>query len=197
MRKTSSRRTRTPELEAFDRRRIDLARFRPDLSTKDIAALLGGSQLPPSPFLPIETLSVTRTVGRGRTNLTFIRPTIVQADAAVPSATFDRRVSPSRNPVIQMHFEPGAYGITSVGTYLMEFAIQAFGQSTFTLQGFAGSGAVLNAGTKVLNGQVRVSLVLQNVQSWQHTFGFLEQTAGVAWSWFSAQVRFPPPVITQ
>jgi len=37
-----------------------------------------------------ETLSATKTVGRGRTNLTIIVPTIVQIDAATPRATFDR-----------------------------------------------------------------------------------------------------------
>ena len=123
-------------------------------------------------------------------------PTIVQIDAATPSATFNKQ-SQSRNPVIQMHFEPSAYGITSVGTYIMEFTIQVFGQSTFNLSGFAGSGTVLNGGTKVLNGQTRVSLVLQNVPASQQTFGFLEQTAGGAWNWFSTQVRFPDIVISQ
>ena len=138
------------------------------------------------PFLPIETLSATKTIGRGRTNLTIIVPTIVQIDAAMPSATFNKQ-SQSRNPVIQMHFEPSAYGITSVGTYIMEFTIQAFGQSTFNLSGFGGPGAVLNDGTKVLNGQTRVSLVFQNVPASQQIFGFLEQTAGGAWNWFSTQ----------
>jgi hypothetical protein len=96
-----------------------------------------------------------------------------------------------------MHFEPSAYGITSVGTYILEFTIQVFGQSTFNLSGFAGSGTILNGGTKVLNGQTRVSLVLQNVPASQQTFGFLEQTAGGAWNWFSTQVRFPDIVISQ
>jgi hypothetical protein len=90
-----------------------------------------------------------------------------------------------------MHFEPSAYGITSFATYVMQFTIQAFGQSTFNLQGFAGSGTILNAGTKVLNGQVAVSLIMQNVPPTQQTFGFLEQKAGGAWDWFSVQVRFP------
>lgn len=83
----------------------------------------------------------------------------------------------------------------SVATYIMEFTIEVFGQSTFNLRGFAGSGAVVNAGTKVLNGPTRVSLVLQNVPPSQQTFGFLEQTAGGPWNWFSTQVRFPPVVL--
>jgi len=186
------------QLEPFDKRSINLTKFKPDLTPKDFKALF-----PPAggiitfPFFPIETLTSTKTIGLGRTNLTIIVPTIVQIDQATPRASFDRRATPSRNPIIQMHFEPSAYGITSVATYIMEFTIQAFGQSTFNLTGFAGPGTILNGGTKVLNGQVRVSLIMQNVPPSQQTFGFLEQTAGVAWDWFSTQVRFPPIVISQ
>ena len=200
MKKASSKAAsnKVRELEPFDKRSIDPTTFKPDLSAKDFKELLGsiGGVLI-FPFLPIETLSATKTVGRGRTNLTIIAPTIVQIDAATPRASFDRQFTPSRNPVIQMHFEPSAYGITSVATYIMEFTIEVFGQSTFNLSGFAGSGTVLNAGTKALNGQTRVSLVLQNVPPSQQTFGFLEQTAGAPWNWFSTQVRFPPLVSTQ
>ena len=193
--KAASNKVREPE--PFDKRSIDLTKFKPDLSATDLKKLLGpAGGIVIFPFLPIETLSATKTIGRGRTNLTIIVPTIVQIDAATPSATFNKQ-SQSRNPVIQMHFEPSAYGITSVGTYIMEFTIQVFGQSTFNLSGFAGSGTVLNAGTKVLNGQTRVSLVFQNVPASQQTFGFLEQTAGGAWNWFSTQVRFPDIVISQ
>lgn len=182
------------EIEPFDKRKINLTKFKPDLSPRDLKELLGPRGIVTFPFLAIETLSATKTIGRGRTNLTIIVPTIVQIDAAVPSATFNKQ-SQSRNPVIQMHFEPSAYGITSVGTYIMEFAIQAFGQSTFNLSG--GPVPVLNGGTKVLNGQTRVSLVFQNLAPAQQVFGFLEQTAGGAWNWFSAQVRFPDIVISQ
>ena len=186
------------ELEPYDKRTIDLSKFKPDLSVTDLKEMfksLGNVAIFPPPFFfPIETLSVTKTVGHGRTNLTFIMPTIVQADAAAPSASFNLQATPSRNPGIQMHFEPSAYGITSTANYVMEFRIQAFGQSTFNLSGYAGAGTILNAGTKVLNGQVTVSLVLQNVPPSQQTYGFLEQTAGGLWSWFSTQVHYPPLV---
>jgi hypothetical protein len=198
MKKASSKAAsnKVRELEPFDKRSVDLTKFKPELSAKDLKKLLGPvAAIVPFPFLSIETLSATKTIGRGRTNLTIIVPTIVQIDAATPSASFNKQ-SQSRNPVIQMHFEPRAYGITSVGTYIMEFTIQVFGQSTFNLSGFAGSGTVLNAGTKVMNGQTRVSLVFQNVPASQQTFGFLEQRAGGAWNWFSTQVRFPDIVIS-
>lgn len=188
---------KTQPHEDFVKRSVNFAKFKPDLLDKDFT-----SHLTPIdgviifPWTPIETLSCTKTIGLGRTNLTIIRPTIVQVDATVPRATFDRTATPQRNPVIQMHFEPSAYGITSVATYIMQFTIETFGQATFNLQGFAGSGTLANNGTKVLNGQVKVSLIMKNVPPAQQTFGFLEQTAGGAWNWFSTQVRFPPIVIS-
>ena len=184
------------EVEPFDKRSIDFAKFKPDLTVKELQKLFGPKGgIVVFPFGPIETLSATKTLGRGRTNLTIIMSTIVQIDSNVPNATFDRRATPSRNPVIQMHFEPIAYGITSVATYIMEFTIQTFGQSTFTLSG--GPVPVTNAGTKVLNGPAKVSLVFPNLSPVQQVFGFMEQTAGSAWSWFSTSVQFPPIVITQ
>jgi hypothetical protein len=186
---------RIQELEPFDKRRVDLAKIKPNLSDKDLNQLIGpiGGDVF-FPFLPIETLSPTKTIGLGRTNLTIIAPTIVQIDTPTPTATFDVRAQ-ARHPAIQMHFEPSAYGISTVATYFMEFTIQVFGQSTFNLDGIAGPGNVLNRGTKVLNGQTIVTLVLQNVPPTQQTFGFLEETSGVAWQWFRTKVRFPPIVI--
>jgi hypothetical protein len=191
---TGKSRRQIKELEPFDKRRIDAVKIKQDLSEPDLKQLLAPNRASiVFPFLAIETLSCTKTLGRGRTNLTLIAPTIVQIDSTTPSATFDVRAQ-ARHPAIQMHFEPSAYGITSVGTYIMEFAIQVFSQSTFTLAGFAGSGTVLNGGSKVLNGPAKVSLVLQDVPPTQQTFGFLEENAGGAWSWLSVQVRFPPIV---
>lgn len=182
------------EPEPYDKRSVDFTKFKTDLTPKDYQKLLTPKgKIIIFPFGSIETLSPTKTIGKGRTNLTIIMPTIVQIDAAVPAATFDRRATPSRNPVIQMHFEPIAYGITSVNTYIMSFTIQAFGQCTFNLSG--GPVATTNGGTKVLNGSQTVSLVFPNLAPTQQVFGFMEETAGVAWSWFSTSVSFPPIVI--
>ena len=181
------------EPEPFDKRTVDFKKFKTDLTAKDYRKLFGPKGGVIFPFFAIETLSPTKTIGRGRTNLTIIRSTIVQIDTNVPFATFDRRESPSRNPVIQMHFEPIAYGITTVNTYFMAFTIQAFGQSTFNLAG--GPVVTTNGGTKVLNGSQVVTLVFPNLSPTQQVFGFLEQTAGVAWNWFSVSVSFPPIVV--
>jgi len=199
MRKSSrgARKTKTTELEPFDARKVDVEKFKPDLSIKKLAGLFG---FPPGfglDFLTIDALGVPRTVGRGRTNLTFIRPTIVQADAATPFASFDMRESPSRRPAISMHFEPGAYGIKSPTSYLMVFSIECFGQTTFQVGGFAGSGTLTNTGTKAANGKSSVTIGFENVLPGEQTHGFLEQTAGAPWNFFTARVRFPFPILEQ
>ncbi len=152
--KTASR--KDLELVPFDKHVTGYSKFKPDLTAKDLETLLtpiGG--VFSFPFTPIETLSCTKTVGHGRTNLTIIRPTIVQVDAASPRASFDRRSTPSRNPAIQMHFEPIAYGISFAATYIMEFTVEVFGQSSFTLDGGVGAGTLGNNGNKVLNGHFK------------------------------------------
>ncbi len=185
------------ELEPFDKRKVDLTKFKPDISLKDLTEMFkpGNLRLGPFFFQPIETLSCTKTVGLGRTNLTIIMPTIVQTDAATPYASFNRQTTPSRNPVIQMHFEPSAYGVTTVGTYFMAFTIDVSGQATFNLAGFAGSGTLSGAGSKVVSGQQIVTLILKNVPPSQQVFGSLEQTGGGQWSWFATRVSLPPLVI--
>jgi hypothetical protein len=194
----STRRTKPVEPAPFDKRKVDLTKFKPDISAaewKERFKRFGNFDLSAIWFQPIETLSCTKTVGSGETNLTIIMPTIVQVDAATPYAGFNRQTTPSRNPIIQMHFQPGAYGITSAATYVMAFALEVSGQSTFNLSGYAGSGSVTGTGSRVLSGQVSVSLVFHNVPASQVMYGYVEQTAGAQWNWFSTRVSFPPLVI--
>lgn len=200
MKRSASAQTRRSvrEVEPFDPRAVSLTKFKPDVAPKEWRELLAprpGIVLPP--FLhPIEVLSVAKTVGRGRTNITVIVPTIVQADSTTPRATFDRQMIPARNPVIQIHFEPAAYGFTTLGTYIVAFAIEVFGQGTFRVEGNAGTGAVLNGGTKTLSGQAFVSVVLKDMPAAHPAFVFVEQTAGARWNWFSTRISVPPPVLT-
>ena len=52
------------QLEPFDKRSINLAKFKPDLTAKDFKALfppVGG--IITFPFFPIETLTCTKTIG--------------------------------------------------------------------------------------------------------------------------------------
>jgi hypothetical protein len=192
----SSARTNVKEIEPFDKRDVSLTRFKPDISPGDWKELVRPSTtgiiIPP--FLrPIDTLSPAKTVGLGRTNVTIIVPTIVQVDAARPFAAFDRQAIRLRNPVIQIHFEPEFYGITSTSDYVIEFVIEVFGQGTFNLQG--GGGTVVNPGSKVVSGQAVVTLRFRNVDPAQETFAFLEQTAGARWNWFATRISFPPLVL--
>jgi len=182
-----------------DTRRVDLTKFKPDITVADIKALgprAFDRSIFPAIFGNVETLSVTKTIGRGRTNLTIVRPTVFQADATVPRASFDRRATPGRDPAVQMHFEAGAYGITFVTTYLMVFTIEVFGQGTFRIDGFQGPGGITNAGTRVLAGKTTVTLIFKNLAPAQQIFGFIEQKSGDRWDWFSTQVSFPPIVAT-
>jgi hypothetical protein len=179
------------EIEPRHNEKVDFSKFEPDLSDKDLVALYG-IPFPPPFFIAIETLSPAKTVGIGETNLTIIMSTIVQLDAATPYASFDLTQTPSRNPTIQMHFYPAAYGITGTGNYIMEFRIESFGQTNFNLTGYAGTGSVQNGGAKVVSGKKTLTLVLQNVPASQLTYCYLEQTGGSAWNWYSNQVHYPP-----
>ena len=183
------------ELEPFDKKRIDVTKFEPELPVKKRIEFLkfpAGLKLS---WLVIDSLGIARTVGKGRTNLTFIRSTIVQADATTPRASFDRTKSPDRNPVIQMHFEPAAYGMTAPSSYFMNFSVECFGQTTFNVQAFAGAGTLTNTGTKTVSGQVVVSIGFHNVPAGQQTFGFLEQTGGAPWDFFVVDTSLPFPVV--
>src|SRR5438876_7105793 len=109
------------EVEPFDKRSVDFTKFKPDLTAKELQKLFGPKGgLVVFPFGPIETLSSTKTIGRGRTNLTIIMSTIVQIDSNIPNASFDRRATPSRKPISKMLFEPFVYGSTSAATSIMD-----------------------------------------------------------------------------
>ena len=185
--------------EPYDRRKVDFSKFKPDLPPSKLEALFkfpaGGLDPFAISFLTIDTLSVTKMVGLGRTNLTFIRPTIVQADTASPFAEFDRQLSPSRNPAVGAHFQPSGYGIANVSSYVIAIGIEAFGQCTFSLSGYAGSGTVSNTGTKSVNGKQSLTLGLHNVPPSQECWISVDQTAGRVWRFYFARIRFPFPVI--
>lgn len=174
----------------FDDNKIDFSKFKTELSATEIAKLIWpGGGVYTFPFGPIDALSPIKTVGKGRTNLTLISPTIFQIDATTPYASF------GTGGIVQMHFEPIAYGITYAASYLMEFIIQTTGSATFSLDGYVGSGSLPNAGTTVINGSMTVQLVMQNVQPSQQTYGTLSQTSGASWTWYYTIIRFPPLIV--
>ena len=121
-----------------DARVVDFGTFEADLTADDWIAKhrageLGG--VGPIFMPPFEVLTPANTVGLGRTNLTLVRPTVVQTDAATPHASFDRRESPNRNPAVSVHFNPGAYGVTWTGTYVFSFLVEATVRAAWSADG--------------------------------------------------------------
>ncbi|WP_223691041.1 hypothetical protein [Leifsonia poae] len=177
---------------------IDLSTFDKTLSLTDIATKIRVDDVFHFPwFLPIDTISPTHTVGKGRTNLTLIAPDILQTDTTgTPYASFTAHQTPPGGPGVSVHFEPGAYGITGIGNYVISFALAASGPVTLSVGAYAGSGTVTGAGVKTVTGTVTVSVVLQNVPPGQPTYASVQQTAGAGWSWYSTSIEHPPLIIT-
>jgi hypothetical protein len=174
----------------FDDNKIDDAKFKPELSALDIIKLTktaGGVIV--FPFGPIDTLSPVKPVGKGRTNTTLINATIDQTDAGTPYAGF------GAGGAVSNHFEPGAYGITTTATYVVEFDILTFGSTTLNLSAYAGAGTVSNAGNKVVNGQTTLQLVMHSVVNTQQTWAAVQQISGGSWQWFRTRIKFPDIVI--
>ncbi|CAN5426109.1 hypothetical protein BH10ACT4_BH10ACT4_03350 [soil metagenome] len=197
---TTDSRPETRELEhtAFDKTAADVMSFPDTLDLRDIARRYDPSdRFIPSHvwFRTIEVLSPTKTIGLGRTNTTLIMPTIVQTDAATPYAGFDRSVTPSRNPVAQAHFEPGAYGNTTPATYVISFAVETSGPVTFTVQGMSFLPGVSGLGSRVVNGTASISVVYSNLAASQPVYAYIEQTAGGHWNWYSTRISYPPLVL--
>lgn len=182
----------------FDERVIELADFEPDIRLEEWVEKyrVGDLVLGPIFWAPIDLLSPVHTIGKGRTNLTLIRPTIMQTDAVTPYAGFDRRESPTRNPAVSIHFEPAAYGITGVGTYVCTFSVEAFGRVTLNASGYAASGTVVGAGPRSVSGKQTVTITLKNLPAYGG-WAAIEQTAGEAWSWYSTRIAYPPLVFEQ
>jgi hypothetical protein len=104
---------------------IDLSTFEKTLSIKDLATELRVSDVIHFPwFLPIDTISPTHTVGKGRTNLTLIAPDIMQTDTTgTPYASFSNRQTSSGGPGVSVHFQPSGYGITNAANYIVSFDV--------------------------------------------------------------------------
>ena len=158
---------------------------------------LGDLQINAAFFTPIETLSCTKTIGLGRTNLTLKFPTLVQTDANPPYASFDKRTTPPQQQcLVSVHFLPSAYGITTPATYYMAFSVEAYAPSTFSLSGYAGAGTLTGAGSRSVSGKQILTLIFKNLPASQVVWGAVEQTAGAAWSWYTTRISFPPIVLS-
>ena len=100
MAKKSARTTRgtADKLPRPENLNIDLTKFKPDLTAKELKNALSPVKLANVNvfiFPTIDIISPTKTIGLGRTNLTLVRPIILQTDAT-PGATwrwFQTRIS--------------------------------------------------------------------------------------------------------
>jgi hypothetical protein len=195
---SSSAKARVREIEPFNKRRVNLGGFKSDLTPQDWERLRrptrGPIVFPPPFFHTIDTLTPAKIAGKGRTNTTLFAPTIVQTDANTPSANFDSAVT-GKVPIIQINFEPGAYGITSVADYAITFSIEVFGSGTFEVKGFAGFGTVVNARATTLSNRTSATLLFQKVGPRDQTLAILQQDSGPPWRWFSTRISFPPIVL--
>lgn len=178
---------------------IDPAVFESTLSPADLALPFRPGEILSFPWLfpPIDTISPTRTVGAGRTNLTLIASDILQTDTTgTPYASFTYRQVPSGGPGVSVHFDPGAYGATGAASYVVSFLVQAYGPVTLSVSGYAGPGSVTGVGTRSVNGQVSVTVGLKNVPASQITYAAIQQTSGASWAWYRTTISHPPLVIT-
>lgn len=175
-------------------RPVDLSRFKSDTTKSALKALLfpPGVQINPAIFdlFSIELLTIGKMVGRGRTNLTLIRPDIVQADSATPFAGLDRSTG-TRAPAVQFHFRPDAYGITQTGDYVASFLVDCPAACSFKL---VGSPQLANGGVRTVTGKRSIEVVIKALPPGQDFFAFIEQTAGTRWTFFQARIAFPLPI---
>ena len=171
----------------FENNKVDFSKFKTDPSAGDIARLTAGIKGWPWPWV-IDVVSPTKTIGRGRTNLELLLPLggELHTDATVPYAQIYGQPG-----TVTVHFEPIAYGITSVATYIMVFNIQTVASTTFYLGGDVGTGSLPNAGNRTLSGSFSLGLIMQDVQPSQQTWGVLHQVSGSGWSWYSTAIQYP------
>jgi hypothetical protein len=180
----------------IDATTVDISTFDKTLDLRDIATKIRIDDIFHFPwFLPIETISPTHTVGKGRTNLTLIAPDIMQTDTVgTPYASFSNRQTQAGGPGVSVHFVPSAYGISGTGSYVVSFAISTFGPVTLNVGAYAGGGTTSGTGAKTVNGNVSVTVVLNNVPPSQQTYASIQQSGGSAWSWYSTSIEHPPLV---
>lgn len=117
-------RGKAPRPIPFKNNKVDFSKFKTKFSAVDIAKLAGaGVGTKVWPVTSIDQLSPTKTVGRGPTGLNLITASLLWTDATTPFVGLS-------SGLVQVNFEPIAYGITSVVTYVITFNIETFGAGT-------------------------------------------------------------------
>ena len=180
---------------------VDLARFKPDLVDKDWKRIfkLGGTARSSSLFFhPIETLTPIKTVGLGMAYLYLEMATRFTTFGQPPFAGFDQSITPYGRPAVLASFQPFSFGITTISSFVVTFFLEVTGQSTFDLSG-SGShliSEVVGGGSKVLSGQVAVSVIVKRVLPADNVWGSVVQTSGGPWKWYATRLTLPPVVLS-
>lgn len=174
---------------ALDTRKVDFSAFANDITPSASSHPgVGGAAL----NSPIETLSITHLVGRGRTNTTIVRPTIVQTDAASPYATLDMTKVLDGQPGVGVHFEPDAYGIAETRDYVVSFYLDCSTECLFDVTQY-GAYNPSGIGNRPITGRQVLTVALDVVPSAAQCTVSVTQIAGTAWNWYQTVIG-PPPI---
>ena len=172
--------------------KVDFSKFKAVPSASDIAKLAWAARPNVWQQPPIEVLSPDKTAGRGNTNV-YLGTVAFFSSSSIAEAVF--KVAPTQG-YVSVQFEPRAYGITSVATYVITFNIFVpVGNATFTLDG---DGDIPNRGEYTLNDRRTVQAILRNASP-SGTYAFLQvKPPGIweTWYWYSSVIKFADPIVT-
>jgi hypothetical protein len=183
----------------FEDNKVDFSKFKMEPSASDIAKLAAAGGTKVWPVHPIEVLSPAKTVGLGRTTLSLSKVNGFTTNATTPFAEFRDDPPFGGSFYIWLQFEPSAYGITSVATYVITFNLEASGNAAFEVFGLGVtvSSAYLFSGSRTL--QVVFPDWPPSIPTWPPTpapFAVLRQRArGVTWKWYSSVIKFPDTIV--
>jgi hypothetical protein len=162
-------------------------------SASDVAkqawAAAGAKLWPVNP--PIQVLSPARTVGLGRTNISFEGAYArLKTDATTPYASF------AHPAAVYVNFEPIAYGITSAETYVITFNIRS-SKAAFTLShsgdpplswNFVTSGGLLTVQAILRNNSPTLANAILASKG-------LAGAPAVPWTWYFSVIKFADPIV--
>ena len=171
--------------------KVDFSKFKAVPSASDIAKLAWAARPNVWQQPPIEVLSPAKTAGRGRTFVCLGTVDFFWA-GSIPEAVF--KVAPTQG-YVAVSFDPSAYGITSVATYIITFNIFVpVGNATFTLDG---DGDIPNRGEYTLNDRRTVQAILRNCPPSETWASLQVKPPGIweTWYWYSSVIKFADSIV--
>ena len=77
--------------------------------------------------------------------------------------------------MVQIHFDPAAYGFAAPQTFIVEFTLSVVGPASFNVAGGPIGLDIVGAGARSPSGNVRVSIVFRRLSPGQNVFAFLSR----------------------